>query len=202
MYRILSTVISAVVALSLSTGAFAQGHDHAGMKMSESGTKPSAAASKVPAAFKSQLDGVYAAYLALQISLSGDAFVAVGANVRALSATIEAVDMKLLTDNETHKVWMAVSDSLTASLGKIRSAKDIEAARAGFRTLSAAIITAGTQFGTFRKTPIYIFHCPMAFNNQGADWVQAGKTTKNPYFGKTMLSCGKMTGTISSENGK
>jgi Cu(I)/Ag(I) efflux system membrane fusion protein len=32
----------------------------------------------------------------------------------------------------------------------------------------------------------------MAFNNNGAYWVQKTKTINNPYFGASMLKCGEI----------
>jgi rubrerythrin len=35
---------------------------------------------------------------------------------------------------------------------------------------------------------LYIFHCPMSKGN----WIQAGKETRNPYYGFQMLKCGEL----------
>jgi Cu(I)/Ag(I) efflux system membrane fusion protein len=32
----------------------------------------------------------------------------------------------------------------------------------------------------------------MAFDNKGADWLQTDEDTRNPYFGASMLKCGKV----------
>jgi Cu(I)/Ag(I) efflux system membrane fusion protein len=32
----------------------------------------------------------------------------------------------------------------------------------------------------------------MAFDNQGADWLQWGEQINNPYFGASMLRCGEI----------
>jgi Cu(I)/Ag(I) efflux system membrane fusion protein len=32
----------------------------------------------------------------------------------------------------------------------------------------------------------------MAFDNQGADWLQRGEQINNPYFGASMLRCGEI----------
>src|SRR5690625_5789886 len=36
----------------------------------------------------------------------------------------------------------------------------------------------------------YLMFCPMAFNNQGAYWLQPNSELLNPYFGDAMLRCG------------
>jgi len=36
---------------------------------------------------------------------------------------------------------------------------------------------------------VYQLHCPMAFDNRGAGWLQASDKVRNPYFGARMLKC-------------
>ncbi|MBL8878768.1 MAG: efflux RND transporter periplasmic adaptor subunit [Phycisphaerales bacterium] len=45
-------------------------------------------------------------------------------------------------------------------------------------------------FGHTLGTPIVRTHCPMAFDNRGADWLAPDEIVRNPYFGAEMLSCG------------
>ena len=47
--------------------------------------------------------------------------------------------------------------------------------------------------------PIRRFHCPMAFDNRGADWLQNTPETANPYFGKAMPRCGEQVEVIQPE---
>jgi Cu(I)/Ag(I) efflux system membrane fusion protein len=55
------------------------------------------------------------------------------------------------------------------------------------------------QFGIPDTRQLYRIHCPMAFNNKGADWLQADKDIRNPYFGASMLSCGEVTEEINAK---
>ena len=68
---------------------------------------------------------------------------------------------------------------------------DLEIQRARFAELTTEIeslfanaITAGT---------VYKIHCPMAFDNKGADWFSEVSEIRNPYFGDKMLTCGRVT---------
>lgn len=63
----------------------------------------------------------------------------------------------------------------------VATAKDLEAAREAFKSLSAAVepLAAGEK-------GYVVMNCPM----MNADWVQTSKEVKNPYFGKAMLTCG------------
>ena len=47
-----------------------------------------------------------------------------------------------------------------------------------------------------KNAGIYKEHCPMAFNEKGADWLSDDPDIKNPYFGKKMLECGEVTDSI------
>ncbi|MCB0295126.1 MAG: DUF3347 domain-containing protein, partial [Calditrichaeota bacterium] len=38
---------------------------------------------------------------------------------------------------------------------------------------------------------VYRYHCPMAFDNKGADWLQDKQGVENPYFGSAMFRCGE-----------
>ena len=37
---------------------------------------------------------------------------------------------------------------------------------------------------------VYVQHCPMAFDNKGADWLSFDSEIRNPYFGDKMMKCG------------
>lgn len=77
----------------------------------------------------------------------------------------------------------------------IMHAETIDAARTAFKKISDLLIGTLEVNGSPTE-PIYIIHCPMAFNNQGADWLQWQQGTRNPYFGDAMLKCGDFQKTI------
>jgi membrane fusion protein, copper/silver efflux system len=170
-----------------------------GMNMAET-AKP--AVFMTPPAFKTQLDQVYKAYLSVQTSLSSDELQNAKSGSLALTKSLKEVDMKLLTDMKTHMAWMASSEKLAKDAENISAAKDIETARAEFKPTSNNIIAITKQFGTSGNIPLYVIHCPMAFKNKGADWVQDVKTVKNLYFGKSMLACGTIIDTIGEKSPK
>ena len=41
-----------------------------------------------------------------------------------------------------------------------------------------------------------VMHCPMVYEDRGADWLQAEEPLQNPYFGAMMLKCGEVVETI------
>ncbi len=45
-------------------------------------------------------------------------------------------------------------------------------------------------------TPLYVQLCPMANENQGAQWLSTEKEIRNPYYGDAMLTCGSIVDSI------
>ncbi len=153
---------------------------------------------EVPDEYRKQLWGVVQKYLLLQGALASDdrdsAARTAGDTLEALSA----VQISLVS-GKAHNVWMDNSVKIKTALDKIKEADEIETMREGFEALSNELIAVVGQFGVYQDKTLYKFHCPMAFNNKGADWLQMDKDTRNPYFGASMLKCGQVVEVIGEE---
>ncbi len=73
----------------------------------------------------------------------------------------------------------------------IMHAEALEEARQTFEKIANLLIQAVELHGA-PEDPLYVLHCPMAFNNQGAHWLQWQEKIQNPYFGDAMLTCGEV----------
>lgn len=69
---------------------------------------------------------------------------------------------------------------------------DIAAAREAFKLWSDVLLEKVEKSGLSGDVA-FKMHCPMAFGNKGASWLQAAKDLRNPYFGAMMLTCGMNT---------
>lgn len=92
---------------------------------------------------------------------------------------------------EAKKVWQPILSSFGGGFEHLKSAKDIQNARGGLKHLTMALDKAFSTFGQPLSQPVARMFCPMAFNNQGAEWFQVEETLANPYFGEAMLRCGE-----------
>lgn len=110
------------------------------------------------------------------------------ATVAELEKAVTHVDMKLL-QHDAHMAWMKALEIISKGLKEMASAVDLKSSRQGFELVSYGLIQATERFGV--RDGIFRFHCPMAFNNRGADWLQTVENIRNPYFGSSMLKCGK-----------
>ena len=88
-------------------------------------------------------------------------------------------------------LWRSHSLALLQYSNRIKSSIDIASAREAFEALSISIEKMVTAFGTTGKIAVIKYHCPMAFNNKGANWLQDKDGTSNPYYGSMMLQCGE-----------
>jgi Cu(I)/Ag(I) efflux system membrane fusion protein len=153
---------------------------------------------EIPDKYREQIWAMTEKYLLLQEALASDENQDA---TRAASETLELladVDMSLLSD-EPHEIWMGSNDRMSKALNDIKEAEQIEEARQAFERFSNELIAVVKQFGIPENRSLYRVHCPMAFRNKGADWLQRNEDVRNPYFGASMLKCGEVTEVIDTE---
>ncbi len=153
----------------------------------------------VPEQFRLQLTKLWTAYREVGEALANDQLSPAQAAVLQLEQALKSVDMKLLTDNKAHLAWMREQKNLNALIDSLKKADDLRKLRVQFEPLSAVLQVLAMSFGFGEDEPVYLLHCPMAFNNKGAIWLQDDAQTRNPYFGATMLQCADRTELISGE---
>jgi len=146
--------------------------------------------------FGKELKDLVGAYLAMQTALASDQFEPAKEAVETARSALGAVPMEKLSGAE-HMQWMKQAESLKATLGELAKAQDVEAFRVRFASLSDTMTAIIRTFPP-ADAPLYVFHCPMALDNQGADWLQDNDQTTNPYYGSSMLACGDLTEQINA----
>ncbi|MDF1837420.1 MAG: efflux RND transporter periplasmic adaptor subunit [Planctomycetota bacterium] len=156
-----------------------------------------ALAKNTPVVFQQQLGAVLDKYLAVPVVLALDK--EAKAEIEAMWKALQAVDMKLL-EGEVHRAWMAGHQDLMDKAKAVLDAEGLEARRAAFSPFTEAFIPVLESFGYLREgAPVGIFHCPMAFGDTGANWIQAEERTANPYEGSRMYRCGSRTRFLSED---
>lgn len=136
-------------------------------------------------AFKSEfVDTLVKPYLAIQKAMAGDDLPAAKAGAKHYLEAMKSAPNK----GEAH----AEAADLSAPAKAIAESSDIKAARASFLDLSREVGSLVEHIGTTGDTPLYVAHCPMAFDKKGGMWMQSEKSIANPYFGSMMQRCGKI----------
>jgi Cu(I)/Ag(I) efflux system membrane fusion protein len=133
-----------------------------------------------PSLSREDLARLLAPYLALGSALAGDDEPA----ARAAARELEAAAAPDSSDPRFR-------DTARAAAG----AASVEDLRRAFDALSRLAVAAAELHGS-PGPALAVAHCPMAFRNQGADWLQAPGDLRNPYFGARMLTCGEIRRTL------
>ena len=110
-----------------------------------------------------------------------------------LNLVVAAANDTTLAESTTMRLH-----KLHSALLKVGDKPDIERDRAVFRTLSEHVLAIEQSAGNPLAQPLSVVHCPMAFNDEGADWLQAQGDVANPYFGASMLRCGSVKREVAS----
>tara|TARA_Y100001933_G_scaffold251410_1_gene288939 strand:- start:563 stop:1318 length:756 start_codon:yes stop_codon:yes gene_type:complete len=162
-------------------------HAHAEHDGTAEDARPDRAA--VPDSFLFSLKPVYAAYLDAQESLAADdlgGFVRAAGDIRTALGFVEEAGVV----GESLAEWRRAASRLRVD----EAITGIGIARARFERMSEGVIALQRRFGHRGSDTWYLAHCPMAFDNSGADWLQRGTQINNPYFGDQMQRCGEIRG--------
>lgn len=132
----------------------------------------------IPPCYANMAPQVVAAYLPLSAALAADDGAAAAAAADALAG--------VFGDHCSE----AIPDLVAAAHAVRDAAGDIEAMRTAFKPLSDALWLSVRAVGWKGEQPLLLVHCPMAFGDAGADWLQVDEVVANPYYGARMLRCG------------
>jgi hypothetical protein len=175
--------------LSLSLGVLAQTKTldaHAGHDMKMETTTKSSLDSEV----QTSVNKLLVSYYAVKNALIADDAKTVNAQAGELVKTLASVPMKKMTE-EQHKVFMGLSDKIKADAEQINKNMDVKKQRSYFNDLSNNVFALVKGLKANEK-PVYQQYCPMAKGY----WLSDNSAVKNPYYGKAMLTCGKVTETL------
>ncbi len=68
-----------------------------------------------------------------------------------------------------------------------------------FEAFSEAMIETVRVNPSYFDEKLLLMYCPMANDNQGANWLQSKEPLQNPYFGAVMLKCGEIKSKLVSK---
>jgi hypothetical protein len=121
--------------------------------------------------------------------VSSDAEMA-ASKATTLLNTVKAIDVKKLSENDK-KAFTSLKDKLILDAEHISESKDVSHQRDHFSILSTNVYALAKAVKLSDK-PAYYDYCPM----KKMYWLSEEQAIKNPYYGKSMLTCGKITETI------
>lgn len=110
-------------------------------------------------------------------------------NDNANGASVDALKfIKLLNNNNAEMPGKNTRGALLKQATQISRAENIQQQRQYFASLSTNMHDLVKAVKP-NKEAVYYSYCPM----KKSYWLSESKDIKNPYFGNTMLTCGKVT---------
>jgi len=174
------TSIAVAVALLFAACQSKNAKQENGQQQVDTASSQAMASSNIPKTNNEAINALYPHYVTLQKAL-------------VAADETQVKEAALLVEEASKQVNEATSLQATATA--LFMAPTLEEQRAAFAHLSDELISlikaTGVQDGEF-----YLAHCPMAANDQGANWISPTKSIQNPYFGDKMLTCGSITETL------
>lgn len=152
----------------------------------------------VSSEFIRQIMEVVHTYLDIKTSLVDSDPNLTSSAAKKMQQSIDHVNMNLL-EGSPHLFWMDKSAALRSHVDLLTQTTEIESQRKQFEHISDQMIEIVKVFGV-ESEKLYVQHCPMAFENKGADWISDVSEIRNPYFGDAMLTCGIVTDSIIAIN--
>lgn len=112
------------------------------------------------------------------------------AKASAYVKAIKSVDADALNGVQK-KTFLALKEKLLFDAEHISETKDVTHQRDHFSDFSNNMYKLAKEAG-ISSEPVYQAYCPM----KKTYWLSKEKEIRNPYFGKQMITCGKVTETL------
>ena len=135
------------------------------------------------------IQGLLPDYMDVKNALVQDAFEKAKQEAKDLQEQVNSIEAGSLTDQQKQEIQSSINGLVTAN--------NIEALRTSFAMLSKQLYSLAHGNDLTNKT-LYWQHCPMAMNNQGANWLSYEEQIQNPFMGQKMPKCGKVEETINN----
>jgi len=146
----------------------------------------------LPSPFVNRIGALLDAYSAVHEALAADEVDPARAAAATIPDLVSGAPVDLLGPDAA-RWWGGIAAELVSAAHDLTDAAVIADARVAFEPLSRSAIRMVRRFGGGGEAPLHVIHCPMAFDNRGADWIQGDTEVRNPYFGSAMYACGAAT---------
>src|SRR6187402_1248517 len=135
-------------------------------------------------------------YYALKEGFVAEKDSVIAQSARSMIVSVDSLQLKALKA-DTNLVATALTYTLgiSAELKGLLGEKKIEGKRKSFQIVSDQLYDL-VRTVQYDREVVYLDYCPMAFNDQGANWLSNTATIRNPYIPAKMISCGEIKDSI------
>jgi hypothetical protein len=147
-------------------------------------------------AFNSSFERLLADYYTLKDNFVAEKDSAIAQSARSLMVSVDSLRLKELKADTTiiataQTYTLGISSEIKGLLGE----KTMDGKRKSFQLISDQLYDL-VRTVQYDRAIIYHDYCPMAFNDQGANWLSNTPEIRNPYIPKKMMTCGEVKDSI------
>ncbi|MBD3383880.1 efflux RND transporter periplasmic adaptor subunit [candidate division KSB1 bacterium] len=150
----------------------------------------------MPEDFYKQLKTVISRYYTVQQALSQDDGEKGAEAAENLKIAVAAMDA------DYGHGWAEIYGKFERFAETLAVAENINKERKAFEQLSNTLIQIVSAYGIPEDMVVEQYHCPMAFDDKGADWLSNRGKVENPYYGSQMFRCGSKVKSFSDTETK
>ncbi len=147
-------------------------------------------------AFNESFGVMLADYYTLKDNFVAETEASVDTAARSLMLAVDNLKLgELKGDTSIITTAKSYATGISAELKGLTGEKDMEAKRKSFQMVSDQLYDL-IRTVQYDRAIVYHNYCPMAFNDQGANWLSNSAEIRNPYIPKKMLTCGEVKDSI------
>jgi hypothetical protein len=148
------------------------------------------------AAFNQSFGQLLTDYYSLKDNFIEEKADAIAESAKKLMVSADSLKLdELKADSNIVNTATIYSLGISAEIKGLLGEKELEAKRKSFQMVSDQLYDL---IRTVRYDQAIVYHdyCPMAFNDQGANWLSSTAGIRNPYIPKKMITCGEVKDSI------
>jgi hypothetical protein len=147
-------------------------------------------------AFNTSFGAVMSNYYALKEEFVAEKDTAINRRAKELMAAVDSIKLQeLKADTNIIATARTYTADISAELKGLVGEKELEAKRKSFQMVGDQLYDL-IRTVQYDRAVVYHQYCPMAFNDQGANWLSNTPDIRNPYIPKKMLDCGEVKDSI------
>ncbi len=147
-------------------------------------------------AFNRSFGKVMTDYYSLKDNFVAENDTAINQLAKSMIISVDSIQLDALKgDTNIVATARTYTQGISAELKGLLGEKDREEKRKSFQMVGEQLYDL-IRTVQYDQAIVYHDFCPMAFNDQGANWLSNSRDIKNPYIPKKMLTCGEIKDSI------
>ncbi len=135
-------------------------------------------------------------YYALKDNFIAEKVSGIVQSARSMMVSVDSLKLKeLKADTTIIETALTYTLGISSEIKGLLGEKNLEGKRKSFQMISDQLYDL-VRTVQYDRAIIYHDYCPMAFNDQGANWLSNTSEIRNPYIPKKMVTCGEVKDSI------